>query len=191
MCSLLLGCLPCLHTDALELLLKDLVWVVELGGKPFSVEPVPWSSIANLVLLNQGFKEISWYSERLFLSRPQWKIIWIDPDPLPTTVNMSSMVQQMRVVLVALCPLACLKGKLLTESDIITPECLASQVSALGHGGGGKMTSWGPSRLFPYNSMIRTVDYRYSNEFWAEHKMKVIYIAKILREHYSLACNFY
>lgn len=80
-CSLHLGCLPCLHTDALDLLLKAVVWVVELGGKPLLVELVPWSSIANPVLLNQGFKAISRCSERPFLFRQQWKIIWIDPDP--------------------------------------------------------------------------------------------------------------
>lgn len=80
-CSLHLGCLPCLPTDALEFLLKAVVWVVELGGKPLSVELVPWSGIANPVLLNQGFKAISRCSERPFLFRQQWKIIWIDPDP--------------------------------------------------------------------------------------------------------------
>lgn len=79
--SLYLGCFLCLHTDALELLVKAPVRVVELGEKPLSVELVPWSSIANPVLLNQGFKAISQYSERPFLFRQQWKIIWIDPDP--------------------------------------------------------------------------------------------------------------
>jgi len=59
------------------------------------------------------------------------------------------MVQRIRVVLSALCPLACLKGKLLTESEIITPECLAPLGFQPWGTGGGKMTSWGPSSSFP------------------------------------------
>ena len=78
LCSRDLGCLP--HRR-MELCLRALVWVVEWEGKPLSGELVPWSSIENPVLLNQDFKVISQYSERPFLFRQQWKIIWIDPDP--------------------------------------------------------------------------------------------------------------